>query len=328
MHSSETLALIAFALIILSALFSGLTLGLFTLDKHSLKRLAALGDLNAARIYPLRENGNQLLTTLLLGNVTVNTVLAIYLGTILNGMTAGFVATALIFVFGEIIPQAAFSRHALAFGSFTAPFVRIALFIFYPIAFPISLLLDKILGDELPKTYTKAEFMHIISEHEDSEHSSIDADEERIVHGALQFSHMKVIEVMTPMEKVVMYDSKQKLTQAFFDTVAEEGYSRYVVYENTKENIVGILFAKDLLAENEDIAIKDTKEAFETSFLKAQDQDLLDAVLTKMLKAKKHIAVVYTKQRTAVGVITLEDIIEEIIQQEIEDEDDAEDQSR
>ncbi len=318
--------LIAFILIILSALFSGLTLGLFTLDKHRLKRLATLGDKHAARIYPLRENGNRLLTTLLLGNVTVNTILAIYLGTMLNGMTAGIVATGLIFVFGEIIPQAAFSRHALAFGSFTAPFVTLVLFIFYPIAYPISRILDRILGDELPKTYTKAEFMHIISEHEDSEHSPIDADEERIVHGALQFSHLKVTEVMTSIEKVVMFSSAQKLTQTFFDTVAEEGYSRYVVYKENKENIVGILYAKDLLAEDENITIEQTEEAFETNFLKVRDQDLLDGVLTKMLKAKKHIAVVYTKHHIAVGVITLEDIIEEIIQQEIEDEDDAEDQ--
>lgn len=318
--------IIVLILVSFSALFSGLNLGLFTIDKQTLKRRAELGDKNAQKIYPLRAKGNQLLATLLLGNITVNTILAVYLGSIFNGVIASFLATSVIFLFGEIIPQAVFSRHALVFGATASPFVRLALFIFYPIAFPISYCVDKMLGHELPQTYSKAEFMHIISEHEDSEHSPIDADEERIVHGALQFSHMKVVEVMTPMEKVVMFESGQKLTQSFFDTVAEEGYSRYVVYENTKENVVGILFAKDLLGEDEDITIKETEEAFETSFLKVRDQDLLDGVLTKMLKAKKHIAVVYTKQRIAVGVITLEDIIEEIIQQEIEDEDDAEDQ--
>jgi len=317
--------LIAFVLIVLSALFSGLTLGLFSLDKHSLKRQAELGDKNAVRLYPLRAKGNQLLTTLLLGNVAVNTVLAVYLGSLFSGVIAGFIATAFIFIFGEIIPQAAFSRHAMAFSSFAAPFVRVVLFIFYPIAFPISIMLDKILGDELPRMYTKSEFMHIISEHEESEHSPIDADEKRIVHGALMFSHTKAREVMTPLEDVVMFEKNQTLTSHFFESVAESGYSRYPVYSGNRSNIVGILFAKDLLVEDDNIAISATEEAFETNFLKVKTSAFLDQVLTKMLKEKRHIAVVYSKSGQPVGIITLEDIIEEILQHEIEDEDDAED---
>jgi metal transporter CNNM len=317
--------LIAFGLLILSALFSGLNLGLFTIDKQSLKRLAALGDKKAARILPLRERGNQLLTTLLLGNVTVNTTLAIFLGSIFDNVSAGFIATGFIFIFGEIIPQAAFSRHALAFGSFAAPFVRIALVVFYPIAFPIALVLNRVLGDELPRMYTKSEFMHIISEHEDSEHSTIDADEERIVHGALKFSHRKVREVMTPIENVDMFEANQKLTHGFYEAVAESGYSRYPVYTGNRSNIVGILYAKDLLIEDENIAISETEEAFSSSFMKVKTADLLDTVLSKMLKQREHMAIVYNKNQQVVGIITLEDIIEEILQHEIEDEDDDED---
>jgi len=318
--------IIVFVLITLSAFFSGLNLGLFTLDKQTLKRQAALGNKQAARIYPLREYGNQLLTTLLLGNVLVNTILAIYLGSLLNGVVAGFVATAIIFVFGEIIPQAVFSRHALKFGSFASPFVHLALFIFYPIAFPIAYVLNKLLGDELPKMYSKHELMHIISEHEDSEHSDIDTDEERILHGALQFSHRTVREVMTPIEDVVMFDKNQRLSHTFFETVTDKGYSRYLVYSGNRNTIVGILFTKDLLSETEDIAIHETKEAFETNFLKVKTFELLDGVLTKMLKLKQHIAVVYNRNEFCVGVITLEDIIEEILQHEIEDENDNEDE--
>ena len=319
--------LIVLVLITLSALFSGLSLGLFTLDKQSLKRLAELGDKNAAKIYPIRLYGNQLLTTLLLGNVTVNTVLAVYIGTLLESVMAGFVATTFIFLFGEIIPQAVFSRHALVFGAFASPFVYVALLLFYPIAFPISYLLDKMLGKELPRMHSKSEFMHMISEHEDSEHSPIDADEERIIHGALMFSHKKVKEVMTPIESVIMFEEKQTLTSQFFETVTEHGYSRYLVYRGEKNTIVGVLYTKDLLVEDKNITIKDTEEAFETNFLQVQVVDQLDGVLTKMLKQKRHIAVVYSRNSTVVGIITLEDIIEEIIQHEIEDEDDAEEQS-
>lgn len=314
--------LIALALITLSAFFSGLNLGLFTFDTQTLKRRAELGDKNAAKIYPLRLKGNQLLTTLLLGNVTVNTILAIFLGTIFESVLAGFIATGIIFVFGEITPQAVFSRHALLFGGLASPLVRVAMIVFYPIAFPIAYILDKVLGDELPRMYSKSELMHIISQHEDSEHSSIDADEERILHGALKFSHRRVDEVMTPLDKVAMFDAEQKLTESFYEEVAELGYSRYPVYQKNRANIIGILYTKDLLIEDENIAIKDTEEAFEGKFLKVNTHDLLDTVLARMLKQKRHLAVVHNKFSESTGVITLEDIIEEILQYEIQDEDD------
>lgn len=314
--------LISITLVVLSALFSGLNLGLFTLDTQTLKRRTALGDAYAAKIYPLRKRGNQLLATLLLGNITVNTVLAVYLGSILNGVVAGFLATTIIFLFGEIIPQAIFARHALKFGAFMAPFVRFSLFIFYPIAFPIAFVLDKFLGDELPTIFTKTELMHIISEHEDSEHSIIDADEERIVHGALKFSHRKVEEVMTPIEKVSTFPAEQKLTTDFFERVTDKAYSRYPVYKGEKTNIIGILYAKDLLTEDENITIVETEEAFENNFLRVKTSQYLDGVLAHMLKQKRHMAMVYSAANVCVGVITLEDIIEEILQYEIEDEDD------
>ncbi len=314
--------LIALALLTLSAFFSGLNLGLFTFDIQSLKRRAELGDKNAQKIYPLRLKGNRLLTTLLLGNVTVNTILAIFLGTIFDSVVAGFLATAIIFLFGEITPQAVFSRHALVFGGFAAPLVRVALFVFYPVAFPIAYILDRALGHELPRMYSKSELMHIISEHEDSEHSPIDADEKRILHGALKFSHRRVDEVMTSLADVAMFETDQKLTQSFFEEVAELGYSRYPIYQKKRSNIVGILYTKDLLVEDENIAIKNTEEAFDRKFLKAKNNLLLDELLARMLKQKRHLAVVYDHDDECVGVITLEDIIEEIIQYEIQDEDD------
>ncbi|MCP5303593.1 MAG: DUF21 domain-containing protein [Pseudomonadales bacterium] len=317
--------LIALVLITLSALFSGLTLGLLTLDTQTLRRRSELGDADAARVYPVRQKGNQLLTTLLLGNVAVNSVLAVYLGSIASGVAAAITATTLIFLFGEIIPQAYFSRHALRYGAMAVPFVKTVMLIAWPIAYPIGRVLDWLLGSEIPTVYSRHELMQIISEHEDSEHSPIDADEERIVHGALRFSHLKVREVMTPLEKVVMCDENQRLTHDFFEHVTDEGYSRYPVYSGNPTNVVGILYTKDLLTEDDDIAIKDTDEAFEKDFMKVRTGAFLDALLAKMLKQKKHMAIVYNQNDQCVGVVTLEDIIEEIIQFEIEDEADDDD---
>ena len=315
--------LISLFLILCSAIFSGLTLGYFSLDLATLKRRAKAGDVQAMAVYPIRMKGNLLLTTLLLGNVTVNTILSIYLGSMISGVFASLLATSLIFLFGEIGPQALFSRHALAFGSRLAPVARFLIILFYPIAFPVSWTLDKLLGHATPAMYSKHEIMQIISEHQDSEHSPIDADEERIVHGALQFSHRQVRDVMTPISNVAMFDENQKLTNTFFEEVSDLGYSRFPVYSGNKTNVVGVLFAKDLLTEDENISILQTEDAFETDVMRVKGSHYLDTVLARMLKKKQHLAIVEKSSREAVGVLSLEDIIEEIIQSEIEDEDDA-----
>ena len=316
--------LISFILILLSALFSGLTLGLLSLDAHALQRRAKHGDVDAAIIYPVRKNGNLLLTTLLLGNVAVNTTLSIFLGSIASGIVAGIIATGLIVIFGEIIPQAVISRNALFFGARTIWFTKLVLLIFYPIAWPIAKMLDHFLGDEIPTVYSKSELMDIISEHEDSEHSDVDADEERILHGALQFSHTRVREVMTPAEQVVSFDENTRLNDEFFTEVQEQGFSRLPIYSGEKSNVIGILYVKDLITEDEDISITQTEEAFEKEFLSVDQNEMLDKVLTKMLKQRRHLAIVQAKSGRFLGVISLEDIIEEIIQVEIEDEDDEE----
>lgn len=314
--------LISGILILLSACFSGLTLGYFTLNSQTLRRKAKFGDADARRILSVRENSNVLLTTLLLSNVAVNAVLSVYLSTIASGIMAAFLATVLIFVFGEILPQATFARHAIKVGAIAAPFIRVLILILYPITYPIAYTLDKLLGAEMQTVYSKRELMAIVSEIEDAEHGSIDKDEERIVHGALKFSHIRVREAMTPKESVVAFDEHARIDRELINELAAHGHSRYPIYSGNPENIVGLMFTKDLLQENPSTPIRETSEAFEEQLLTVRPDDLLDGVLARMLKQRKHLAIVQTRNEQFLGVISLEDIIEEIIQVEIEDEDD------
>ena len=135
-------------LILLSALFSGLTLGLMGLDKTGLEIVMEGDDpvsaRNAGIIYPLRKNGNLLLCTLLLGNVAVNALLSILLADKAGGAVGFISSTFLIVIFGEIIPQAACSRYALQIGSKTVPLVKVIMFLVYPIAAPLAFALDKV----------------------------------------------------------------------------------------------------------------------------------------------------------------------------------------
>ena len=311
---------IVFLLVLLSAAFSGLTLGFFSLNLTSLERKIKLGNKEAKKVYPIRKNGNLLLCTLLLGNVAVNSTMAIFLGNIATGVVAGFVATGLIVIFGEIIPQAIFARYALKLGARTVWLVRIFIFLFYPVAYPLSWMLDKALGLELTTIWDKREIGEIIRHHEDAVESEIDADEERILLGALNFSDLSAKMTATPRPVVFTLRFSQVIDRLLIHTIKEKGFSRIPVFaENSIETIAGYLLVKDLLGIDMDaghtvgeFTRKDTLFVSETMRL----DDLLNRFLTK----KTHLACIYDEYGSFTGVVTLEDIMEEILNEDILDE--------
>ena len=107
--SDVLLWLAAAVLLALSGLFSGLNIGLMMARPDDLKRKARQGDKIAARVYRYRKDGYYLIFCILLGNVGVNTAMSILLGNMTNGVVGGLIATLLITMFGEILPQAIFS---------------------------------------------------------------------------------------------------------------------------------------------------------------------------------------------------------------------------
>lgn len=313
--------IIIIGLILLSALFSGLTLGLMSLSASELKRKATLGDKDAAKVYEIRKRGNLLLTTLLIGNVAVNTALSIFLGSVTTGFAAGLIATSLIVVFGEITPQAIFSRFAISLGARMAWLVKIFVFILYPISGPISWVLDKALGEEMATIYSKKELMKIIEEHEDVKESDVDEDEEKIVKGALTFSDKTAEEVMTPKSVAKMLEASTKIDAALLREVKESGYSRIPVYEKEVDNVVGVLYFKALLDGNSDNKV--VRDVVKDKVYSVQEDKKLDDVFRAFLSTRNHLFIVHNKFKDVVGVITLEDVLEEIIGNEIMDEDDV-----
>ena len=137
-------------LLALSGLFSGLNLGLMSLTPHDLTVIQEAGTPNdrkyAKRIYPVRKHGNFLLCTILLGNVLVNSTTTLLLDTLISGGMAIAGATFAIVIFGEIIPQAICSRHGLKIGSQTIVLTKIFMIVTCVVAYPLSKLLDIILG--------------------------------------------------------------------------------------------------------------------------------------------------------------------------------------
>jgi metal transporter CNNM len=314
--------IIVLALILLSALFSGLTLGFFSLNRDDLQRKVKLKDKRAEKVYRIRQKGNLLLCTLLIGNVAVNSALSIFLGSIVSGFLAGIMATALIVIFGEIIPQATFSRYALFFGSKLAWLVRIFIFILYPVCGPIAWTLDKILGDEMPTVYSKHELIKLIEDHENLKESEVDRDEERIVKGALSFSDKIVQDILTPRTTVFALSSDEKLNSKTIMKICRTGHSRIPVYEGKLDNVIGVLYVKDLPAVN--CKNKTAGEIARKDILFTDYDKPLDELLDAFKKSRHHLFVVLDEYGGVSGIVTIEDVLEEIIGAEILDEYDKE----
>ncbi len=306
-------------LLALSALFSGLTIGLMSLDQTTLRIKAKQGDKNAATVLQIREKGTQLLVTLLLGNTFVNSILAILLADKFSGVVAGFLTTALIFMFGELLPQAVLTRHALRFGSKTAPLVKALMLIGHPLTKPIAVAIDKLLGKEIYTRYSKKDLLEIIEDETTVEDGDVDTDERRIVKGSLSFSHKKVKDILTPSTIVEGVHIDDTIDLAYIRRLKDIGYSRLPVQTDDHNHCVGILYLKDLLGETLPIQVKD---AMDSTVHFVNSEETLDSVLDDFIKTNMHLFIVLDEFGTFQGVVTLEDILEEIIGAEIMDEDD------
>ncbi len=167
-----------------SAMLSGLNLAFFSISRLKLEAEVANNNKNAIRVQALREDANFLLVTILWGNVGVNVLLALLSGSLLTGVIAFLFSTVVITIFGEIIPQAYFSRHAIKVASLFAPLIRFYQMLLYPVAKPTAFILDKWLGKEAVKYLREKEVEDILKIHVASQETEVSKVEGR---GALNF---------------------------------------------------------------------------------------------------------------------------------------------
>lgn len=170
-----------------SALCSGLTLGFFSLGRVRLQLLDRQGNNFAKSILKVRQDANFLLATLLWGNVAVNVLLTLLSDQQMIGLLAFLFSVFGITIFGEILPQAYFSRNALRLGAKFIPLVYFLQIVFYPVAKPSALLLDRIVGKEGVTWFKEHELETLIQIHAQAPESDISGVEG---HGASNFLNM------------------------------------------------------------------------------------------------------------------------------------------
>ncbi|XP_021164777.2 metal transporter CNNM4 isoform X2 [Fundulus heteroclitus] len=322
-------------LLVLSGMFSGLNLGLMALDPMELRIVQSCGtdkEKNYARkIEPIRSKGNYLLCSLLLGNVLVNTTLTILLDDLIgSGLGAVVASTIGIVIFGEIVPQALCSRHGLAVGANTIMVTKFFMLLTFPLSFPVSKLLDVLLGQEIGTVYNREKLVGMLRVTEP--YNDLDKEELNMIQGALELRTKTVEDVMTPLANCFMIQADAVLDFNTMSEIMESGYTRIPVYDEERSNIVDILYVKDLaFVDPDDCTNLKTITKFYNHPVHFVFHDTkLDAMLEEFKKGKSHLAIVQKVNNEGegdpfyevLGLVTLEDVIEEIIKSEILDESD------
>lgn len=320
--SVELLVLSVFVLIVFSAICSGLNIALISLDPNELKRKSKLGDKQAKRVYPLRKNAHLSLAAILLANVAFASGAAILLGDSLNGLLAAAISTILLVVFSELLPQALFTKSALSICSRLVPLMRFLVFVTYPLAKPLQLMLDKMFGKHGDKKlHTRNELGLIINDHLGDSKSELDEDEVEIIKGALQLSEKQVVDIMTPIDNVFWIHQTADIDDQMIDKIKEAGFSRIPIFNKAKSKCFGVLLMKELVDidfDEETIKLSEYKLHTTTTI---GSKTALDTMFRHFIAAKTHLMPV-TQNNKIVGIVTIEDLIEEIIGHEIVDESD------
>ncbi|PPQ76770.1 hypothetical protein CVT24_010757 [Panaeolus cyanescens] len=348
-------------LVLAGGVFAGLTLGLMGLDELHLRVLATSSEdlkekANAQKVLKLMQRGRHwVLVVLLLSNVVINESLPIFLHSATGGGVAAVVistvaigayylfsgmlyidvsvffgAERLTFLFSgffcslRVIPQALCARYGLAIGATCAPLVLGMMYLFAPIAYPIAKLLDWALGANEQHTYKKAELKSFLQFHRTGEEPLRD-DEIAILNGVLELNTKNVEKIMTPMKDTVILSSDAILDHKAVDAILLSGYSRFPVHEpGNPLSFVGLLLIKKLLTYDPAKALP--VSAFQLSILpEAHPSINCFQALDYFQTGRAHLLLISRTPGVAggaIGVITLEDIIEEIISEEIVDETD------
>jgi len=328
---SNILLLVVF--LALSAFFSGSETAMFSLSRVYLKKLENSDSKTGRMVLKLLSKPRKLLITLLLGNTLVNVAISSF-GTIIAinlAKTRGWdlsstitiqvlLATLVILFFGEIIPKLI----ALSKAN------EISLILAYPLAllqfvlFPPVWVFEKIsywvsrkqnLEKHIGQRFTHEEFHNLIQS--ESSSGTLEEHEKRMLVGLFRFREAEISEIYVPRVRVTAIEESQSLDE-LRDLIVASGYSRIPVYRETIDDIVGIIYVKDILLYPEKQSITDLMRPawFVTENMKIQS-------LLNQFKARKlQVAVVVDEYGGTSGIISLEDILEEIVG-EIRDEYDA-----
>lgn len=320
-----------------AGMMSGLTVGMMSLDELDLEIKMNSGNeqdkANAKKVFPIITKHHFLLVTLLVANAAAMETLPLMLDEMFSEYIAIAMSVTFVLAFGEVIPQALCTGpNQLKIASRLVPIVKIVMFIFAPISWPIAKLLDCVLGVEHGKKFKNDDLKALVALHEvpdDVNKSGLGIGQVNIIHGAIDLHKAVVKNHMIKIEDVFMLKSDVSLDRDILTEILTKGFSRVPIYNgDNKNNIAGILHIKKLVAVKEGTQINSPRIKLRSPVYVHPNISVLD-LLGIFQEGKGHMALV-TEQPEGVapgkypilGIITLEDVMELLLKTDIKDEDD------
>ncbi|KAH1082879.1 hypothetical protein J1N35_022640 [Gossypium stocksii] len=240
-------------LVLFAGLMSGLTLGLMSLSLVDLEVVIKAGEpqdrKNAEKILPIVKDQHLLLCTLLIGNALAMEALPIFLDSLLSEWCSILISVTLILAFGEIIPQAVCSRYGLSVGAKLSVLVRFIVIVLFPVAYPISKLLDLLLGKRHSALLRRAELKTLVDMlgNEAGKGGELTHHETTIISGALDMTQKTAKDAMTPLCDIFSLDINSKLNEKTMGLIISKGHSRVPIFSGSPTNIIGLILVKNLI---------------------------------------------------------------------------------
>ena len=304
--------------LVMSAYFSATETAFSSLNKSRLKVLADNGNKQAAVALRLAGDYDRLISTILIGNNIVNITVA-SIGTLLfvelygdvGATISTVVVTIVVLIFGEITPKSIAKDTPERFALFSAPFIRIWIWVLTPLNFLFSQWKKFVSRFLKTDDNTKMSHEELLLFMEDVEQDGgIDENEGELLRNALEFGELTAAEILThriELEVVNINESHEEIARAF----TQSRFSRLLVYRDTIDQVVGVLHQKDFYVNgkmtDQPIAEIMTEPLFVYQHTKIRD------ILKMLQHQKSHIAVVVDDFGGTLGIVTMEDILEELV---------------
>ena len=323
-----------FLLLLLSALISGAEVAFFSLSKEKIVA-AAQSKLSKDKIVvELLENPQKLLATILISNNFINILIVLifaYIGesvfshissVLLKFLIEVVLVTFLILLFGEVLPKVYATRNALKFSSFMAFPLKILSKLLTFVSAPL-MSLTNVIENRLGQKQSSLSVEKLSQALELTSNESTTKDEQKILEGIVSFGNTETGQIMTPRIDVFAL-SNMETYEKVISKIVDKGYSRNPVYSENTDDIIGVLYAKDLLPHLNKSNFKWQSLIRDPYFV--PENKKLDDLLKEFQEKKNHLAIVVDEYGGTSGIITLEDVIEEIVG-DINDEFDDDDVS-
>ncbi|WP_293280697.1 gliding motility-associated protein GldE [Allomuricauda sp.] len=314
-----------------SALISAAEVALFGLSQTDVNEMQESNSSRSKLIVELLAKPKKLLATILITNNAINIGIVLLFSSIGNTIFAEIdgtlrfllevvVATFLILMFGEILPKIYANRNRVQFSQFIAVPLKVLNYIFTPLSSPMRSV-TLFMEDKLGKKKSNLSINHLSQALELASEGDTTKEEQKILEGIVTFGNTDTKQVMCPRIDIFALNEKMKFPEVL-EEIKENGYSRIPVFSENMDNVLGVLYVKDLLPYIERKNFNWMSLIREPYFV--PENKKLDDLLLEFQDKKNHLAVVVDEYGGTSGIVTLEDIIEEIVG-DISDEFDDED---